>query len=1282
MITVIHQINNQCKIVRKFSNKGGKMYIKEIVIDGFKSYNTRTVINSDFFWITCDIGFDPHFNAITGLNGSGKSNVFDAICFVMGITSLSHVRVSNLQELIYKYGNSGIEKATVSLTFDNHAKDKSCPAGLQDFDEFTITRQVVKGGKSKYYLNGTNATNEKIKGLFQSVQLNVNNPHFLIMQGKVTQVVKMKPRELLSLLEETAGTSLYEGKKKTAQSTIEKKDKKLEEIEMLCGPIQEKIEKHKQEKEMLAKYKANDDKLSRIRRILVAHEYYKLTQAIARAESEKEQLATRKATILADLSKLQKTIKEIISEQEMHSKGSENEETRKSITCQKQAFTAFQKELNTLSGEIAAKYKEIAQEQEDEKAKQEEIDELRQLQDRKSKEKDEFKMTMSKNDSVVQDKEKYVTSLEEQLESVEGGSQEDEQKALRPILNRIEQVKDQIQECYNEIDTRKGKCQNLSRQRQELEQIIKKTRKSIVSTETLKAKILSDLERINKELEKIEQSPGEDAYQRSVIEQAELRKKCEAIQGAYNEIQAKYRFDIEYKSTSPEFDKKKVYGRVLMLFKPKDLKYAKALEYIAGTKVWNIVVDNEHTSKWLIENQCFIQRETCIPNSKIIFRNYSAESIAGVEAKGEGRVHYALNVIEHDERVTNSMKFVFGGIVPSFFTNQKLQFICDTVADAKRVAFREGFRAVTLDGDIYDPKGSVMGGYNENYHRIETAFEFSELKRHLLAIKKELEAVSQRVEKGNNLEKNKKELLGKKEELEHRKQLLEEEEKAKDEGTLESQTKRINEEIQQEKNTIEKVAQAIKEHSNELKKLEGTVQAAQGGKGDLKEMLKNNIRKVGDEIEKLKRETEKLKKEVQKREIQIQKCEADCLKTIKTLSDTKEHTHKLKTELETLKGRKQGLEIKLETTKKSLNELESKLIASDIKEKELAENRERVGKIMENKASELDSLAALVKSQASEYEERTKLIKVLRSENPFIESEEDRFGVEGSEYDFDSLNIKELSDQSGKLQKEMEKLKKMINIHVDEVGDAIEKQYDSLVEKKRIVEKDKERLLKIISELDSKKKEALKEVWERVNTDFGNIFSTLLPSARARLILVDEEDITEGIEFQIAFKDIVKESLAELSGGQRTLIALSYIFALLKYKPAPLYILDEIDAALDLSHTQNIGVMIREQFPQSQFLVISLKEGMFNNANVLYKVSFVNGGSKVDRMGLREIKTEDNSKEHNKVLKRKKVKQTLFNFGILVTMNTLVHISQQQLTTSLQLQGQIKEAKNQILKPF
>ncbi|ETO26745.1 chromosomal protein,like chromosomal protein xcap-e [Reticulomyxa filosa] len=320
------------------------MWIKQIVMDGFKSYATRTVIP----------GWDPHFNAITGLNGSGKSNILDAICFVLGIQTLSQVRVQNLQQLVYKEGQARVTKASVSLIFDNTNKEQS-PIGYEEYSEITghlysmikkrhmdlfkfvfrvtiylfcfcfsffisglvlsflhqkqnektltqqkktVTRQVVIGGHNKYMINGQTATYGRVKDLFHSVQLDVNNPHFLIMQGRITKVLNMKPVEILGMIQEAAGTKMYEVKKADALKTMEKKQVKVDEINnILETEITPQLEKLRHEKSHYIKWTENNSEIERLDRLIIAHKFMcdsenveKFAQELQRKEEQVEEM--------------------------------------------------------------------------------------------------------------------------------------------------------------------------------------------------------------------------------------------------------------------------------------------------------------------------------------------------------------------------------------------------------------------------------------------------------------------------------------------------------------------------------------------------------------------------------------------------------------------------------------------------------------------------------------------------------------------------------------------------------------------------------------------------------------------------------------------------------------------------------------------------------------------------------------------------------------------------------------------------------------------------------
>ena len=246
------------------------MWLKEVVVDGFKSYAQRTVIGR----------FDAAFTAITGLNGTGKSNILDAICFVLGITNLQQVRASSLSELVYKAGQAGVTAASVSLLFDNSDVQRS-PVGYAEYAELTVTRVVVLGGKSRYLINGATAQLQRVLNLFHSVGLNVNNPHFLIMQGRITRVIGMRPAELLGLIEEAAGTRMFEAKKEAAVRTIGRKQTKVDEITaILQQEIAPQLSQLREEQEQLAQFTNKRARLAQLERLHHAHAFVLQQRAI------------------------------------------------------------------------------------------------------------------------------------------------------------------------------------------------------------------------------------------------------------------------------------------------------------------------------------------------------------------------------------------------------------------------------------------------------------------------------------------------------------------------------------------------------------------------------------------------------------------------------------------------------------------------------------------------------------------------------------------------------------------------------------------------------------------------------------------------------------------------------------------------------------------------------------------------------------------------------------------------------------------------------------------
>merc|ERR1712238_399969 len=285
-----------------------------------------------------------------------------------------------------------------------------------------------------------------------------------------------------------------------------------------------------------------------------------------------------------------------------------------------------------------------------------------------------------------------------------------------------------------------------------------------------------------------------------------------------------------------------------------------------------------------------------------------------------------------------------------------------------------------------------------------------------------------------------------------------------------------------------------------------------------------------------------------------------------------------------------------DTAKLDLVEIEKKLSSCSNELKNLSLEKRKL-----SKKSEKDGANA------------ERVLASMLKKHFWIEKEKEAFGLSGGPYDFEEIDCNKMSLHLQSLENEQNLLSKKINKKVMGMIEKAEGEYTELLRKRKVVENDKKKIKRGIEELDIKKKSELERTWKKVNRDFGSVFSTLLPGASAKLEPPEGMRAWEGLEVKVAFGDVWKESLSELSGGQRSLLALSLILSLLLFKPAPMYILDEVDAALDLSHTQNIGNMLRTHFSQSQFIVVSLKEGMFNNANVIFRTKFVDGQSTVAR---------------------------------------------------------------------
>jgi structural maintenance of chromosome 2 len=412
----------------------------------------------------------------------------------------------------------------------------------------------------------------------------------------------------------------------------------------------------------------------------------------------------------------------------------------------------------------------------------------------------------------------------------------------------------------------------------------------------------------------------------------------------------------------------------------------------------------------------------------------------------------------------------------------------------------------------------------------------------------------------------------------------------------------------EEKKQLEKQAKLLEK---EIKSLDSSREDRIKHLEEQVERLKGEEKKHAEKIEKQREKFESLNVEYEVARGELEAHEGKDQAANQSSSDFQAETQAMTENLQKQKEEFQKLGERLEGMRGHLKELDeslASLAAESTANRQQREEKELEQKRMTHKMEQL---------QKDDKEAGNVLVR-MEKEHPWIEKEKNFFGKKGTDFDFEANSYPENKKRLDELEKQQNKLGKNINKKAMAMFEKAEQEYKDLLQKRDIILNDKCKIEQVIRDLDDKKAETLRRTWVKVNKDFDAIFATLLPHANAKLEPPEGMDATEGLEIKVAFHGAWKQSLTELSGGQRSLLALSLVLALLLFKPAPMYILDEIDSALDLSHTQNIGAMIRQHFPHSQFIIVSLKEGMFNHANVLFRTRFIDGTSTVARYAIRD----------------------------------------------------------------
>ncbi|KAG8880639.1 Structural maintenance of chromosomes protein 2 [Tulasnella sp. 331] len=1192
------------------------MRIEELVLEGFKSYPVRTQIT----------GWDSSFNAITGLNGSGKSNILDAICFVLGLTDMSKLRCQNQQDLIYKRGAAGIVKASVTIVFDNSDKSKS-PEGCQDLKQITVTRQIALPNISKYLLNGHKSDQQRIHTLFQSVQLNINNPNFLIQQGRITKVLNMRPQEVLGLVEEAAGTRMFEDRKEKAIRTMSKKEKKVEEItSLLDEEITPKLDNLRAEKRSFLEYQKACTEIERLTRLLKAYQWTEIQKQIeAKEESQGVNDEVIKSLVKSKAQK-EKEAKDAEKQKDGIEKRRDKEiEKGGKLKELEAAYETGEKEIARFAAQVEIRQGTIAEE------------EKKVMEESLSSKRDQV---VGLSTSFAAFKESHTTaqqklaSNEELLQTLVTGlsnsASNSNNTAGGGYLAQIGQAKKRLQDAATEEESAKVRLAMLEKEFKEKDARRKETEKEGGEEEKMLNKGRKEVEDLRRAIEATGWSAGKDEEEGRKIQQAheDVKRLKEQLATLKQQLS---QLDFPYSDPSPNFDRSKVKGLVVSLLSLAEAHHDKttALEMAAGAKLFNVVVQDEKVASQLLNHGKLRKRVTIIPLNKIQGSGPPATKLARAQKLAPGKVDSAISLVGYPEEVSAAMAFVFGQTL-----------VCADNASASLVAYDKevSLYSVSAEGTAYDPSGVLHGGSTPTGSGILVkAQQIKEVERQLTHKQTFLEGIAAEEHGGGKAKRETwKRLVRELEIKEHEVSLLEQQVGGSNAAKIGAEVETLRKSITELKQTIQNAKARQKDASAECRKLEKDMNDFKDNKDSKLKELKATIAKQKSDLSKNSAAFKQQQKEQQTGQLELEQIETDIKKSFSEVEEAKESVTALQGELAAfqeqiaiyqesgesfclllhspgltvlpfVQAKHEKITAKLKKERATLTRFDDELAALD--------------QIIKNTIQDIADID--LEKQKAEHEQKTSqgqlaaLLaqgKKMESKYPWILEEKQHFGKPGSTYNYNDRgqDIKKMAEKARELEESQKGMSKKVNPKVMNMIDSVEKKEAALKKMLSTVMKDKTKIEKTIEELEGHKREALEKCFGKVTVDFGEIFGELLPGNFAKLVPSDGMDVTQGLDVKVRLGQVWKESLTELSGGQRSLIALSLIMALLQVKPAPMYILDEIDSALDLSHTQHIGQLFRSRFKGSQFIVVSLKEGLFTNANVLFKARFRDGTSVVE----------------------------------------------------------------------
>lgn len=1145
------------------------MYIKQLEVDNFKSFANKI-----------DIPLLKGFTTISGPNGSGKSNIIDSILFALGLSTSRTLRAEKLFHLISTHTkrNEAIVKVTFGETGEEH-----------EGQNFSVARKIKKssqGYNSIYYINDKVVTLTEIHTLLEKHNITPNS-YNVMMQGDVTSITNCSATERRKIIDEIAGIADFDRRIEQATNELETVEKRVEKSSLILSEVDVRLEQLKEEREVALKYQKLKEEKTGLEGQINTVKFFDLKRNLEKAhenildftkkkkqeEAKHKDLDEKLTLIKSKYQEISNLVKEKgeaqqieIKKQAEETKGAierkqsainyadkqiqdglkSSENSKNGIEVQKKKIEDTELKIQLKKEEIKGIEKNIAMHKAELKKILEEMTGLNQTADQHIEKRNQLRKELE----ALQDKEntliKEKLPLESDLKNLE--------KEISDAKEQVEKLKDFKKNFFSNKDLLNTQVVELKREMEDLKIVQQNAMHDLDTTKNEVADLNYNIQMAYRKISTME-------AQKNAAEEANFGRAIETVMNA---------------------KLKGVHAPLVKLGKV-DKEYSTALEIAIGGRMTHVVVDDEHVGSVAIEllKSSNAGRATFIPLNKL----KSCPSKLQLP-KDKGVIDYAINLIDFDDKYLNAFFYALGDTL-----------VVEDMACAKKLMGK--YRLVTIDGEIIEKSGSMTGGAVRRSGLKFSQNEDEELEKFKARLK-EMEKQSAEFEnKRISLEKKLESVR-----VNYSNTMTEYNKANMELGSLVKNAEENEKLITEKTDFIALSEPKIDLISKKLDKMEDNHIDVTGKLQDLQVEIERVEKLINDEdLKDLKEKTESVEFEIKRAQTNCTNANNDLaeygreIAFFKNLIETKEE------EIVNIEKNNVALEKDKTVYAKEIVELKVQL---EKLEEQIAEITEKLGELLKQRDdinSELLDLEKQKHLHSSDIERIAEQIESFKSRRRELEPQLDEArgdlenaGVEISKLEPVSISIEEITSKISRLERRMEELG-LVNMRALTAYDEVLARQQELKVQIDTLSSERKQILERMQGYEQLKKETFMKTYNNINENFKEVFHRL-SDGEGTLVLENEEDpLSGGLTIEAQPRDKKKQRLEGMSGGEKSLTALAFVFAIQRYMPAPFYAFDEVDMHLDGINVEKLSDMIKFQAQNTQFIVVSLRKPMIEAAN-------------------------------------------------------------------------------------